>query len=235
MSSTSSAPGRAPEGPTKILKQLFIGSQQDAKDRPGLLRLGITHIMNCTPPKSMDPVAGCPNFFEKEKLFTYKRIPVFDNAGENLLDYMDAAIEFIDCAKYYGAVLVHCKKGVSRSASFVVAYLMKVNEFSLTEALEYVQSQRPAVGPNQAFMSQLRQFEERLTAARQLAADKQDKDDSAGLWSCGPSGRGVSMGPASGPASGPAVAEVPAPSGPPPPTAAGEPSAQTEAGQFTAV
>lgn len=58
----------------------------------------------------IDPAAGCPNFFEKEGTFTYKRISIFDNAGEDILSFMASAIDFIERSKHYGAVLVHCKK-----------------------------------------------------------------------------------------------------------------------------
>ena len=73
---------------------------------------------------SLDPEAGCPNFFEGRTppLFSYKRIPIFDNRGEDILQYMEGAISFIEQSKHYGSVLVHCNKGVSRSASFVIGY-----------------------------------------------------------------------------------------------------------------
>ena len=45
---------------------------------------------------SLDPEAGCPNFFEKDAQYTYKRIPIFDNRGEDILQYMDQAIAFIE-------------------------------------------------------------------------------------------------------------------------------------------
>lgn len=60
--------------------------------------------------------------------------------------------------RHYGNVLVHCHRGVSRSASFVIGYLMKKNEFSIDEALSYVQSLRPIVQPNSAFIEQLRKY-----------------------------------------------------------------------------
>jgi len=55
----------------------------------------------------MDPESGCPNFFEgTNKSLTYKRIPIFDNRGEDILSYMPGAIAFIEQAKHYGSVLV---------------------------------------------------------------------------------------------------------------------------------
>jgi hypothetical protein len=37
--------------PSKILKYLFLGGKQHAKDRQSLRDLKITHILNCTPPR----------------------------------------------------------------------------------------------------------------------------------------------------------------------------------------
>jgi protein-tyrosine phosphatase len=41
----------------------------------------------------------------------YKRIPIFDNKGEEILSHMDKAIAFIIQAKHYGNILVHCNQG----------------------------------------------------------------------------------------------------------------------------
>ena len=50
------------------------------------------------PFRSLDPEAGCPNFFESRTPppFTYKRIPIFDNRGEDILQYMEGAVSFIE-------------------------------------------------------------------------------------------------------------------------------------------
>ena len=42
---------------------------------------------------------------------TYKRVPIFDNRGEDLLGHMESAISFIRQAKHYGNILVHCNLG----------------------------------------------------------------------------------------------------------------------------
>lgn len=59
----------------------------------------------------MDPVAGVPNYYERDDdALTYLRIPVFDNAGENITPFIRDAVDFIDRAQFYGNVLVHCNK-----------------------------------------------------------------------------------------------------------------------------
>lgn len=57
--------------------------------------------------------------------------------------------------KHYGSVLVHCNKGVSRSASFVLGYLMKTGGLRLDAALDLLKSKRSIVQPNDSFMTQV--------------------------------------------------------------------------------
>jgi hypothetical protein len=122
----------------------------------------------------VDPEAGCPNFFEKDSSVTYKRIAVFDNKGEDLIGHMEAAFQFIEHARHHGHVLVHCHKGISRSASFVIGYLMRKNEMTFEEALAHVQSVRPMVQPNDSFIEQLRRYELTLSEQRHREQEAQD-------------------------------------------------------------
>ena len=72
-------------------KHIYLGSAKNAKDKKLLQELGIKYVLNCTPRKADDPL-GCPNYFEKERLFVYKRIPIFDNKGEHLMPHMEKAV-----------------------------------------------------------------------------------------------------------------------------------------------
>lgn len=57
------------------------------------------------------------------------------------------------------AVLVHCEAGVSRSASAVIAYVMKKKKLSFEEARALVVGKRPRVLPNAGFCEQLAVWE----------------------------------------------------------------------------
>lgn len=61
-------------------------------------------------------------------------------------------------------VLVHCKMGVSRSGSTVIAYAMKEYGWSLERALGHVRERRPIVHPNPGFMRQLELYQGMLDA-----------------------------------------------------------------------
>lgn len=56
-------------------------------------------------------------------------------------------------------VLVHCKMGVSRSASVVIAYAMKAYNWDFKKALDYVQQKRNCIKPNSSFISQLETYQ----------------------------------------------------------------------------
>ncbi|KAG7391722.1 hypothetical protein PHYPSEUDO_003797 [Phytophthora pseudosyringae] len=167
--------------PSQILEHVFLGSRTHARDKELLQRLRITHILNVTPPKKTDPVAGVPNFFEKDATFTYRRCPIFDNKAEDISAMLEGCIAFIDQAKYYGRILVHCNKGVSRSSSMVVAYLMKLRAMSFEQALAFAVERRPMANPNESFRRQLQEYGRRL----QRSAPK-DKGARAARGPAGP-------------------------------------------------
>lgn len=54
----------------------------------------------------MDPVAGVPNFFEKEKRWTYRRCSLFDNQAEEIASVLEGCIAFIHHATYHGSTLL---------------------------------------------------------------------------------------------------------------------------------
>lgn len=91
---------------------------------------------------------------------TRMKVLLNDDPTENLLDRLEACLEFIDKARERGTILVHCMAGVSRSASVIVAYLMKIESLSVKDALSSLREVSSKVCPNKGFMEQLQMFEE---------------------------------------------------------------------------
>jgi protein phosphatase slingshot len=73
---------------------------------------------------------------------------------------------FIFCRKEGSKVLVHCKMGVSRSASVVIAYAMKAYNWDFKEAFEHVKQKRSCIKPNASFISQLETYQGILEAMK---------------------------------------------------------------------
>ncbi|ESQ32742.1 hypothetical protein EUTSA_v10005645mg [Eutrema salsugineum] len=89
------------------------------------------------------------------------RMAVFahDEHWENLLDLFHVCLDFIDAGRRSEkGVLVHCFAGQSRSASIVIAYLMRTEKLSVEDALASLR-QSSNVSPNQGFLKQLDLFE----------------------------------------------------------------------------
>ncbi|CAL5420603.1 unnamed protein product [Camellia sinensis] len=87
-------------------------------------------------------------------------VPLRDTENENLLDYLDVCLDFIDKNRKEGFVLVHCFAGVSRSAAIITAYLTRTEQLSQEDALESLQKSCEFVCPNDGFLEQLKMFEE---------------------------------------------------------------------------
>ncbi|KAJ0762870.1 putative phosphoric monoester hydrolase [Helianthus annuus] len=83
-------------------------------------------------------------------------------ADVNIAQYFDDCFGFINEAKRTGSVLVHCFAGRSRSATVVVAYLMKTHGMRSSKALNLVKSKRSVVAPNAGFILQLQSYEKSL-------------------------------------------------------------------------
>ena len=154
--------------PAEVAPGLYLGDRKDAKDRASLRRLNIQSIVNCTPPKSEDPGAGCPSFFERE--LRYLRVPIYDSPAEDAAEHFAAVLDFISSRLHHGGVLVHCNRGVSRSATFVVAHLMRTQALDPAAALELVRAARPQAEPNAAFLKQLDVLHTELEASRRRDA-----------------------------------------------------------------
>ena len=60
-----------------------------------------------------------------------------------------------------GKLLVHCYMGMSRSASLIIAYLIKYRKMNLEESIRLISLKR-FIWPNDGFIEQLIQWEKKF-------------------------------------------------------------------------
>ncbi len=89
------------------------------------------------------------------------RIPLLDTIECKIYDHLDSIADLINKYLKIGYnVIVHCKAGISRSPSLVIAYLIKYHGLSLNDALEFLKKKRSVVDPNIGFYNELNRFYE---------------------------------------------------------------------------
>ncbi|KAL1494250.1 hypothetical protein ABEB36_009875 [Hypothenemus hampei] len=145
------------DAPTEIFDHVYLGSEWNASNYEELQRNGVGHILNVT--REID------NFFPGT--FDYLNVRVYDDEQTDLLKHWDDTFKYITKAKNEGSkVLVHCKMGISRSASVVIAYAMKAYNWDFNKALLHVKEKRSCIKPNTNFLTQLETYQGILDAMK---------------------------------------------------------------------
>ncbi|XP_071339009.1 protein phosphatase Slingshot homolog 1 isoform X2 [Trachinotus anak] len=181
---------------TLIFDHVYLGSEWNASNLEELQETGVGYILNVT--REID------NFFPGT--FSYHNIRVYDEEATDLLAHWNETYNFIVKAKKNRSkCLVHCKMGVSRSASTVIAYAMKEYGWSLEKAYNFVKQKRSITRPNPGFMRQLAEYEGILDASKQRHnklwhpdADCEMAEGQQGLAQCCGGGEGGHLTPEPG-------------------------------------
>ena len=139
--------------PTKIVDHLYLGNAYNASNFNQLDEFNITSVLNIT--------NEIPNYFEEDINFDYLKISIDDTNNETIINHLDIALKFLNETKKEKPnqnVLVYCYMGSSRSASIILAYLIKYYRLTLDDALKLLKEKRPVVNINVDFWKDLEFF-----------------------------------------------------------------------------
>jgi len=131
--------------PSEILDSwLFQGDWKHATNPVLLDSLSITHILNVTDQILLD---------QSRQIL---HIPSENGRSANLTESFHQSNEFLDrCRTNNRRVLVHCERGVSRSSTIILAYLMYHKMWTVSQAFEYLLTKRQQASPNWVLLLQL--------------------------------------------------------------------------------
>ncbi|KAI9205993.1 protein-tyrosine phosphatase-like protein, partial [Polychytrium aggregatum] len=124
---------------SKITSRIYMGNLGGARDFEGLLKRGITTIVNCTKSEKNMFFPGA---------FDYIHIPVGDSQRRVDQDIMKYGVyELIQyfCENPKSVLFVHCAEGISRSATVVLMLLAEFYVCGRMDALRFLQSKRSCV------------------------------------------------------------------------------------------
>jgi hypothetical protein len=138
-----------------IIPYLYVGSESAVWDDYLLDRLGITHVVSLGSELGSNP--------KRSTLKINLNDTAFDEFSE---EFWGAIWHVRNVLNLGGSVLMHCRKGYSRSPALCVAYLMNVERMSFNAALDLVKAKRPVVSLNPGFIQQLKTWEMANTGER---------------------------------------------------------------------
>ena len=148
--------------------KLFLGNIGSFNDKIFLLENKIRAIVSVL----SEPI----HLPDHEIILDHMIISINDSEKSEILNDLDNVSNFIQKNRDLGHnILVHCMAGSSRSASFVIAYLMRKNKWCFEKAYLFVRNKRPQVFPNSGFMRQLRMYEKKLFNPKEN--EKNEKTD----------------------------------------------------------
>jgi protein-tyrosine phosphatase len=146
---------------TEIIKnKLYLGDMFDANDTDTIKNRNISSII-CVA-EGLKIINPLPNV----TVYTYK---FTDDYNCNISLYFDEIGEII---KKENRVLVNCAAGVSRSATIVIAYIMKYYKLDLKTVFLLVRKRRNQICPNKKFMECLLEYEFSLFGKNSLTHDE---------------------------------------------------------------
>ncbi|MCJ7538443.1 MAG: dual specificity protein phosphatase family protein [Desulfobacterales bacterium] len=146
---------------SEITSNIYIGARPDEISVPELEKAGITHVVSCLNEEERSGV----EFLEQD--FEHLFLGVHDGMHEDIAakfpQFFDFTANLTHCYSN-SKLFVHCGAGVSRSATLVIAQLMKLETKRFFDAYKSVRSRRSQVLPNIGFASQLQRLENDLLA-----------------------------------------------------------------------
>ena len=136
-----------------VLKdRLALGDAESASDIATLRKNRIQAIITARNTLSRDD-------YGKHKI-DILHLPLSDHHNSNIGKYFVPMWDFVERHMKQGhRVLIHCKAGISRSVTLVLAYLMRKCHLRLPQALEMIRNVRQCANPNPGFLQQLQVYE----------------------------------------------------------------------------
>ena len=129
-----------------------------ASNCAGLIAAGVTHVLNCSSLSNpLDGVAGAPPH--------YMQLGLLDNTSDlpRMQEALGTGVEYISSAiASGGTVLVHCHRGISRSATLAIAHLTRATQQPAELVFEQMRTKRRVIDPNLGYWVALKEWERRV-------------------------------------------------------------------------
>ena len=138
---------------------LFVGDESSAQPPARLVEQGVTHVLNCTnkPNAALESPGGGMGAG-----LVYLRLDLLDSTSDlpRMQSVLRQGVDFIRSGlQSGGTVLVHCQRGISRSCTLAMAYLIEAQQQPAEEVFESIRGARRICDPNLSYWCALHEWE----------------------------------------------------------------------------
>ena len=145
-----------------VFEGVFVGGHKIAQSAEVIGSFNITQIVNCS-------ASVVQNYFIDDSNITYLSLNMVDGRQDDITWFMCDVINFVEVGRRSNLnTLIHCEKGISRSCSYSIAYLMWKKQMPMKDAFAHVKSNRSVCNPNSAFTCQLLELDELFSGQGRL-------------------------------------------------------------------
>ncbi len=139
---------------SKITDFIHVAGHKVAESWDIISSHSIKRIINCS-------AAVIPNYFENTSDITYLTLNMVDGRQDDIQWFLPKVVKFIESGRYNNEkTLIHCEKGISRSCSFAIAYIMWSTGSDFRTSFEYVKGCRTVCSPNTGFTCNLLELQD---------------------------------------------------------------------------
>jgi protein-tyrosine phosphatase len=128
---------------------LYLGSQNSVggfPDKWNYSQNDYNNLKNELKEKNVKYIVCCADNLEVfSDDFEYLQIPMQNNKDFNIMDILNKSFKFINEKIKNGSIVVHCNAGCTRSATVVINFLMKYNNWSYENTHSYVKNIRSCI------------------------------------------------------------------------------------------
>ena len=135
---------------THITDNIYLGNAYNAANYDELKQYDIKCIINAT-----DEIG---NYYDNNYEFTYMKLDgILDDSNSTIKKYFDDFLKFIKENKDHN-ILIHCFMGSSRSATLIVLYLIYFKNYTIVNAIKFVEEKCSRVNINIIYIKELEEY-----------------------------------------------------------------------------
>jgi len=180
-----------------VAPSLYVGDESAAADWPLLRAAGVTHILNCTPaPSVLEGSTTMERGYGGEEgglrggsppELRFCQLGLLDSISDlpRMQEALHVGVGFIrEAIANGGVVLVHCHRGISRSATLAIAYLVQQTQQTAETVFEHMRTRRRVIDPNLTYWTQLIEWERTTLPGEVLAKQGSSSTPSRSSAAC---------------------------------------------------